>query len=865
MIGTRKAPARFLSAMLCLVLMLGLMPMTAFAEGTREEVDTIKATAIINVPSYGEPTNYPAFTVTEGSPAYIATMMTHWEKKNTVTGKWDNVSSGNTFTEGTWRLSVQVRIDGEGGKTHKLSEKPRFFVNEVEWQIESKSRFDDYHFVSLAYFHSQEYEVTSSTLPQMYDITVTNGVAKNVSYIDITKAKPGDKVVLLADDRRDEGFAFEKWVVTGATVDAENNMTAKFIMPEGNVTAEATYIPCDISIKAVKLTLGNYAVGKKASDISVKIITPDVVDFSYGDTYRCYDEDGVALGGSYVLCYLEGETVKRLGADELIKEGVEYFLEVHIKSDEGYTFLGLKEENVTLDGTAGVAMFMQPNNAVYSFMLTPLGASHTHKYTANEKKPEALKTAGTCKDKAIYLRSCEVCGKVAPSEAWGTFFGDLDPNNHAGGTTTVNASEPDHKNQVAGYTGDTKCLGCNEIIAYGTTIPAGAHTPSSTWNSNETHHWKECTTMGCGVVIDGSKAEHSSTGANVATCQHKAVCDVCNAEYGALAAHNPASGWTSDASGHWHACQTAGCTEKCDFASHTPDHTGHATEEYAIKCTECGYVIEAQLGHTHVFDKEVATDAYKATDATCTAKATYYKSCACGEKGTATFEYGELADHNWTPATCTAPKTCSVCHATEGDPLGHTEGTEWKSDKDNHWHTCTVAGCGVVIESSKAAHTPDREAATKTDAVKCSVCGYVITPALGHTHDVDTTKYESDETNHWNTCSGCSEKQNVSAHEFEWKIDKDATATEKGSKHEECKVCGYKKAAVEIPATGTPTGPSNPGDSSKPTESNPDTGAPDDPQTGDNSMMGLWIALLFVSGFGVVTTTVYGKKRKSVK
>ena len=437
MIRTRKAPARFLSAMLCLVLMLGLLPMTAFAEGTREEVDTIKATAIINVPSYGAPTNYPAFTVTEGSPAYIT--MPHWEKKNTVTGKWDTVFSGNTFTEGTWRFSVQVRIDGEGGKTHKLSEKPRFFVNEVEWQIVSKPLFDEYHFVSLAYFHSQEYEVTSSTSPQMYDITVTNGVAKNESYIDITKAKPGDKVVLLADDRRDEGLAFEKWVVTGATVDAENNMTAKFIMPEGNVTAEATYIPCDISIKAVKLTLGNYAVGKKASDISVKIITPDVVDFSYGDTYRCYDEDGVALGGSYVLCYLEGETVKRLGADELIKEGVEYFLEVHIKSDEGYTFLGLKEENVTLDGTAGGAMFMRPNNAVYSFMLTPLGASHTHTYgtewksdaykhwhecSCGAKSEEAAHTAGewiidtpaTATTSGTKHKECTVCGYTMTTE-----------------------------------------------------------------------------------------------------------------------------------------------------------------------------------------------------------------------------------------------------------------------------------------------------------------------------------------------------------------------------------------------------------------------------------------------------------------
>ena len=610
--------------------------------------------------------------------------------------------------------------------------------------------------------------------------------------------------------------------------------------------------------------------------------------------------------------------------------------------------------------------------AVCSVCHQPYDDYAAHSYTAETKKAEALKTAGNCRDKAVYYYSCSDCGAVESNDAH-TFLGDKDANTHVGGTSTVNASEPDHKNQIDGYTGDTKCLGCGGIIATGTSIPAGAHTPSSTWNSDGTYHWKECTTMGCGVVIDGSKAKHSSTGANVATCQHKAVCDVCNVEYGALAAHNPASGWTSDASGHWHACQNANCTEKCDFASHTPDHTGNATEEYAIKCTECGYVIEAQLAHTHVFNKEVSTDAYKASNATCTAKATYYHSCVCGAKGTttfeygalaahnpasgwtsdasghwhacqnanctekcdfashtpdhtgnateeyaikctecgyvieaqlahthvfnkevstdaykasnatctakatyyhscvcgakgtATFEYGELAEHNWTPATCTAPKTCSACQATEGDPLGHTEGTEWKSDKDNHWHTCTVAGCGVVIESSKAAHTPDREAATETDAVKCSVCGYVITPALGHTHDVDTTKFESDETNHWNTCSGCSEKQNVSAHEFEWKIDKDATATEKGSKHEECKVCGYKKAAVEIPATGTPTGPSNPGDSSKPTESNPDTGAPDNPQTGDNSMMGLWIALLFVSGFGVVSTAVYGKKRKSVK
>ena len=570
---------RLLSLLLCLVMVLGLMPMTAFAEGTREEVDTIKATAIINVPSYGEPTNYPAFTVTEGSPAYIAAMMTHWEKKNTVTGKWDNVSSGNTFTEGTWRLSVQVRIDGEGGKTHKLSEKPRFFVNEVEWQIESKSRFDDYHFVSLAYFHSQEYEVTSSTLPQMYDITVTNGVAKNVSYIDITKAKPGDKVVLLADDRRDEGFAFEKWVVTGATVDAENNMTAKFIMPEGNVTAEATYIPCDISIKAVKLTLGNYAVGKKASDISVKIITPDVVDFSYGDTYRCYDEDGVALGGSYVLCYLEGETVKRLGADELIKEGVEYFLEVHIKSDEGYTFLGLKEENVTLDGTAGVAMFMQPNNAVYSFMLTPLGASHTHTY-GTEWKSDAYKHWHEC--------SCGAKSEEAAHTA-GEWIIDT--------PATATTSGSKHKEcTVCGYTMATE------------TIPATgggehAHSYGSEWKNDADNHWHECScgdkkdtaahTAGEWIIDTPATATTSGTKHKECTvCGYTMTTETIPATGGGEHTHNYSSDWKSDSINHWHECS---CGDKDDVAAHSfkwvVDKDATATEKGSKheECMVCGY------------------------------------------------------------------------------------------------------------------------------------------------------------------------------------------------------------------------------------------------------------------------------------
>ncbi|MDO4983914.1 MAG: InlB B-repeat-containing protein [Eubacteriales bacterium] len=61
-----------------------------------------------------------------------------------------------------------------------------------------------------------------------------------------------------------------------------------------------------------------------------------------------------------------------------------------------------------------------------------------------------------------------------------------------------------------------------------------------------------------------------------------------------------------------------------------------------------------------------------------------------------------------------------------------------------------------------------------------------------------------------------------------------------------------------------PTNPTNPTDSTNPTNpTNPTKPAdPTSPQTGDNSHMFLWIALLFISGGVLVGTTLYGRKKK---
>ena len=55
-----------------------------------------------------------------------------------------------------------------------------------------------------------------------------------------------------------------------------------------------------------------------------------------------------------------------------------------------------------------------------------------------------------------------------------------------------------------------------------------------------------------------------------------------------------------------------------------------------------------------------------------------------------------------------------------------------------------------------------------------------------------------------------------------------------------------------------PTDPTDPADPTDPT--NPED--PKSPQTGDNSMMGLWIALLAASVFGIAGTTVYSRRKR---
>ena len=299
--------------------------------------------------------------------------------------------------------------------------------------------------------------------------------------------------------------------------------------------------------------------------------------------------------------------------------------------------------------------------------------------------------------------------------------------------------------------------------------------------------------------------------------------------------HAWASDWSKDTDNHWKECSR--CHEKKEEAAHD-----YGSDNI---CDTCGY--DKTVPHTHNLTLVPA------------------KAPTCTEKGNAAYYTCDGCDKWFEDATGASEitdKTSVILAAT-----GHSV-SDWKSDNTDHWKECTVVGCGVIIEDSKAAHTAgewiiDTPATATTSGSKhkeCTVCGYTMAtetiPATGggeHTHSYGS-EWKNDADNHWHECS-CGDKTDKAAHDFKWVVDKEATATQKGSKHEECKVCGYKKAAVEIPATGSTTKPSDP------TQTNPNTGA-ESSKTGDKSNMILWIALLFISGGAVIGSTVYSKKKK---
>ena len=237
--------------------------------------------------------------------------------------------------------------------------------------------------------------------------------------------------------------------------------------------------------------------------------------------------------------------------------------------------------------------------------------------------------------------------------------------------------------------------------------------------------------------------------------------------------HICSDGWTSDATGHWHRCADANCTEKLNFAAHSG---GTATCTAKKKCEICNqsYGELDPNNHTHhsdwIFDE---TGHWK----TCSACSTDIEKTA----------------HTGGTATCTAKKKCEICNQSYGelDPNNHTHLSDWASDETHHWKTCSA--CSTDIE--KTAHTYSEwqitQKATAAEAEakcrECSVCHYKETaaiPPVPCTHEGSTWEPANDGVHHVKKCTDCGAELDTGEHNFAYYDNMD------GFHSVTCDVCG---------------------------------------------------------------------------
>jgi len=405
------------------------------------------------------------------------------------------------------------------------------------------------------------------------------------------------------------------------------------------------------------------------------------------------------------------------------------------------------------------------------------------------------------------------------------------------------------------------------------------HYYTDDWSSGSTTHWKVC--YYCKEVNQDTVANHTfgdwtetkpatttEEGLKERTCS---VCEYTQEETIPVHTHDVHDeAWKYDDTEHWQECS---CGERLNVATHIYGdwrETKPATETEAGSrerdCTVCDYVQTEtipMLEHEHNYGDWQKDETQ------------HWKECRCGEKtevGNHTFGDWTITKEPTTTETGSRERTCSICKYTQTETLPvHTHDVHdeaWKYDETQHWQECS---CGEKLNVANHTYGDWKvtKEATETEAGSkergCAVCEYVqveIIPEIGHEHGIHDETWKYDKTQHWQECS-CGEKLNVANHTYgDWKVTKEATETEAGSRERGCAVCEYVQTeAIPATETGEPTDSTEPTDPAKPEQQGKPSGQTESPQTGDSSNMMLWISLMLASCGGVLGMLFYRRKK----
>ena len=360
-----------------------------------------------------------------------------------------------------------------------------------------------------------------------------------------------------------------------------------------------------------------------------------------------------------------------------------------------------------------------------------------------------------------------------------------------------------------------------------------SHSYGSSYKTDENNHWKVCSKCG----------SSASVGTHNYTNNCDASCNTC----GAIRTVNHSYENYSDEGYHWRECSSCGlhttpeahdwivtpfdehhtficsgcytsrilehvyyddCDTTCDICHYTRTITHTYSNSCDSSCNTCG----ATRTTSHVYDNACDTSC-NVCGATRSTSHEYDNACdpscnVCGATRTVNHKYSNACDKNCDICGAvrqvsghvfdhdcdTSCNNCGYSRATDHTydskcdtscnvcgatrTVSHTYTSKYSSNTTSHWRTCTSCGHKGYVEN----HIPGSPA-TESTPQKCLACEFIIQEAIGHTHKFGT-EYEKDSQQHWYQCDdkNCGAKANIGNHVYSNGCD------------ESCNTCGYTRA-----------------------------------------------------------------------
>ena len=392
------------------------------------------------------------------------------------------------------------------------------------------------------------------------------------------------------------------------------------------------------------------------------------------------------------------------------------------------------------------------------------GTLKAHDFTAETAEEQYLKSSSNCTEKAVYYKSCTVCGLSSKGTASEATFESGSVLGHEWGAWTSNGNVTHTRvcSRDASHTETENCSGgeatciakakCNVCKAeYGETNPGNHAGTLGEWQSDGNNHWKE---YSCCRVND-EEGPHDWDNGKVTTqptCTNAGektfTCNECGrkkTEQIDATGHSWKQEWNSDETHHWHECAN-GCDAKDAYAEHADADKNHicdtcgkvlsecADDNKDHKCDYCGKVLSvcADDNKDHKCDycgKTLSECADDNKDHKCDYCGKTLSECAddnkdhkCDYCGKTLSECADtdkdhkcdycgktISNHTGGTADCCHKAVCEICGKAYGglDPDNHTDLKHFPAQRatilrEGNIEYWYCSGCGKYYKDAKA-------------------------------------------------------------------------------------------------------------------------------------------------------------------